>query len=38
MSQETDIGHCFVVDGIDNQGLYHVNWGWYGQYEGYFDI
>lgn len=31
-------GHCFVIDGINEEGLYHVNWGWGGYYDGYFDI
>lgn len=31
-------GHCFVLDGVNEQGLYHVNWGWSGYYNGYFDI
>lgn len=31
-------GHCFVVDGINQNGLYHVNWGWGGRFDGYFDI
>ncbi len=31
-------GHCFIVDGINENGLYHVNWGWTGSYNGYYDI
>ena len=31
-------GHAFVIDGIDKDGLFHVNWGWDGWYNGYFDI
>ena len=31
-------GHAFVVCGIDEQGLYYVNWGWNGQCDGYFDF
>lgn len=31
-------GHCFVIDGVNNEGLYHVNWGWDGSYNGYYDI
>lgn len=33
-------GHRFVLDGYDNQGLYHVNWGWYGKHnnDGYFEL
>ena len=33
-----DVGHCFVIDGINAAGLFHVNWGWGGYYNGYFDI
>ena len=29
-------GHAFVVDGVDQNGLYHINWGWNGTYNGYF--
>ncbi|MBR4828459.1 MAG: C10 family peptidase [Muribaculaceae bacterium] len=29
-------GHCFVLDGFDTNGYYHVNWGWGGSYDGYF--
>lgn len=31
-------GHCFVFDGYDASGLVHVNWGWYGSYDGYYDV
>ena len=31
-------GHAFVVCGVDEQGLYYVNWGWSGVYDGYFDF
>lgn len=31
-------GHAFVFDGYDNSGKYHVNWGWGGVYNGYFEI
>ena len=30
-------GHAFVLDGYDNQGRFHVNWGWGGWYDGYFE-
>lgn len=33
-----DVGHCFVLDGINKEGLFHVNWGWGGYYNGYFDV
>lgn len=35
---QTDTGHAFVIDGVDNNGLYHVNWGWDGALDGYFAI
>jgi hypothetical protein len=31
-----DSGHAFVIDGYDGQGYYHVNWGWTGNYNGFF--
>lgn len=31
-------GHAFVVCGVDEQGLYYVNWGWGGHCDGYFDF
>ena len=34
----TDGGHQFICDGSDGQGLYHINWGWGGYQNGYFDV
>lgn len=31
-------GHEFVCDGIDENGLLHINWGWGGMSDGYFDM
>ena len=31
-------GHAFVVDGVDAAGYYHLNWGYGGDYDGYFDL
>ncbi len=31
-------GHCFVLDGYNNSGFFHVNWGWSGYLDGYFMI
>jgi len=31
-------GHAFVLDGLDEKGLYHVNWGYDGNFDGYFDL
>ncbi len=31
-------GHYFVLDGVDADGLYHVNWGWSGEENGYYRL
>ena len=31
-------GHNFIIDGYDENGMVHVNWGWYGLEDGYYDI
>ena len=31
-------GHAFVIDGYDDKGYYHVNWGWGGLSDGYYLI
>ena len=31
-------GHAFVFDGYDADGLVHVNWGWEGDKDGYYDV
>lgn len=36
--QASDGGHEFVCDGSDGKGLYHINWGWGGYQDGYFDL
>ena len=28
--------HCFVCDGYDGNGYFHINWGWGGLSDGYF--
>lgn len=30
--------HAFVIDGYDNNGFFHVNWGWEGAANGYFAL
>lgn len=30
--------HTFIVDGYDGDVLYHVNWGWGGLYNGYYNL
>ncbi len=29
-------GHAFVCDGYDGNGMFHINWGWGSQSDGYF--
>lgn len=31
-------GHTFVIDGYDNNDLLHVNWGYGGHFDGYFNL
>ncbi len=31
-------GHAFVFDGYNAEGLVHVNWGWDGSKDGYYDM
>ena len=32
------VGHLLIVDGSDGKGLFHINWGWGGQYDGFFAL
>ena len=34
----TDGGHSFICDGYDNSDLFHFNWGWSGNNDGYYYI
>lgn len=34
--QSTSGAHCFVCDGYDGKGYFHINWGWGGMSDGYF--
>jgi len=36
--QSGSFGHCFVIDGIDSDGFLHVNWGWEGNGDGFYDV
>lgn len=31
-------GHAWNVDGVDASGLFHMNWGWGGSMNGYYNI
>ncbi len=35
---KNDEGHAFVCDGMQSDGLVHINWGWNGGSNGYFVI
>lgn len=32
------LGHVFMLDGYDSNRLFHINWGWGGAYDGYYDV
>ena len=34
----SNAGHAFICDGANGNGFYHINWGWGGYCNGYFDI
>ena len=34
----TSGGHAFVLEGYDTEGKVHINWGWRGTDNGYYDI
>ena len=36
--QDFNGGHGFVCDGIDENDLLHIDWGWDGVFNGYFDM
>jgi len=35
---EEGAGHAFVCDGMDADGLLHINWGWGGKSNGYYRL
>lgn len=36
VNDEYHNAHAFVMDGYSKEGLYHINWGWGGRYDGFF--
>ena len=36
--QDGNTGHAFICDGYDDNGLFHINWCWGGELDGYFSI
>ena len=37
-STKNQAGHTFIIDGADENGLFHINWGWGGMNDGYFAL
>ena len=37
-NENGNVGHCFNLDGLNNNDEYHINWGWGGQNNGYFTL
>lgn len=33
-----EVGHEFVLDGYDEENMIHINWGWGGMANGYFEL
>ena len=33
-----DAGHAFNLDGYNTENQFHINWGWNGQYNGYYSL
>lgn len=31
-------GHAFIADGYKHGGYFHINWGWNGQFNGWFQL
>ena len=34
----TDEGHAFILDGYTNRDYYRINWGWDGNFNGYYTL
>jgi hypothetical protein len=35
---EDDSDHAWIIDGYDNNGKFHINWGWTGRNDGWYDV
>jgi len=31
-------GHCFIADGYDSNDFLHINWGWNGDADGFYNV
>ncbi len=38
VEESSSFGHTFICDGYQDTSFFHFNWGWGGQYNGYFYI
>jgi len=38
LATDGKVGHAFIIDGYNANDEYHVNWGWEGRANGYYDI
>ncbi|MBR1934942.1 MAG: C10 family peptidase, partial [Muribaculaceae bacterium] len=38
ISISNGLSHAVIVDGLDDNDFYHVNWGWGGQCDGYYNL
>lgn len=38
IDEQQSMGHAFVLDGYNEEGMVHINWGWNGDENGYFFI
>ena len=36
-NSDMDMGHAWVLDGVDADGKFHMNWGWFERYNGWFE-
>lgn len=37
LANDVSSAHCFIIDGYNEEGLLHVNWGWDGYFNGFYD-
>ena len=37
-ARSEEFGHAFVCDGYDSNDFFHINWGWDGYCNGYFEL
>ena len=38
INESSIVGHAFVCDGYANEDYFHINWGWDGDYDGFYRI